>query len=113
MLPAKFLKTEEAGNREFSKVLRRLMRLRAVEDATGMKKSQIYVAMERGVFPKPVDILEGGRAVGWVEDEIVSYLEARIALRDTRAAAAAGEQQTRRPRGRPRKTMAVGTEAQP
>jgi prophage regulatory protein len=86
-----------------TKMLRRLLRLPAVEDATGMKKTQIYEAIAHGAFPRPVDILEGGRAVGWVEDEIISYVEARIALRDAKAAAAARERQAAvRPRGRPR-----------
>jgi prophage regulatory protein len=69
-----------------TKMLRRLLRLSAVEDVTGMAKTAIYDAMERGVFPKPVPILEGGRAVGWVEDEIVDYIDARIALREEREA---------------------------
>jgi prophage regulatory protein len=86
------------------KMLRRLLRLPAVEDAVGMGKTQIYEAIERGVFPKPVPILEGGRAVGWVEDEIIAYIEARIALRDEREALrAASVEPKRRPRGRPRK----------
>jgi prophage regulatory protein len=85
--------------------LRRLLRLAAVEDATGMKKTQIYEAMARGVFPRPVPILEGGKAVGWVEDEIIAYIDVRIALRDRREAAAAQQQPAvvKRPRGRPRK----------
>src|SRR5262249_35870663 len=97
----------ESGEPDFhmTKMLRRLLRLPAVEDATGMKKTQIYEAIARGVFPRPVPILEGGKAVGWVEDEIVTYIDARIALRDRREAAAAQQQLAvvKRPRGRPRK----------
>jgi prophage regulatory protein len=86
------------------KMLRRLLRLAAVEDVVGMKKTQIYDAIGRGVFPRPVPILEGGKAVGWVEDEIIDYIEARIALRDEREALRAADiEPVRRPRGRPRK----------
>jgi len=60
----------------------RLLRLPRVEDLTGLRKSQIYEAVERGVFSKPIQILEGGRAVGWIESEIAAYLETRIAARD-------------------------------
>jgi prophage regulatory protein len=89
------------------KTLRRLLRLPAVEDVTGMKKTQIYDAIERGVFPKPVPILEGGRAVGWVEEEIIDFIEARIALRDQREALReTGVKPERRPRGRPRTSAA-------
>jgi prophage regulatory protein len=85
-------------------MLRRLLRLSAVEDVTGMAKPAIYDAMERGVFPKPVPILEGGRAVGWVEEEIIDYIDARIALRNQREALRGAEvEPERRPRGRPRK----------
>jgi prophage regulatory protein len=87
-----------------TKMLRRLLLLRAVEDAVGLKKTQIYEAMARGVFPRPINIL-GGKAVGWIEDEIIDYVEARIALRDKTAAAAVMSEPKRRP-GRPRKAEA-------
>ena len=87
-----------------TKMLRRLLRLSAVEDVTGMAKTTIYDAMERGVFPKPVPILEGGRAVGWVEEEIIDYIDARIDLRNQREALRAAKvEPERRARGRPRK----------
>ena len=87
-----------------TKMMRRLLRLSAVEDVTGMAKTAIYDAMERGVFPKPVPILEGGRAVGWVEEEIVDYIDARIDLRNQREALRAAKvEPERRARGRPRK----------
>jgi prophage regulatory protein len=59
-----------------------LLRLPRVEAITGLKKSQIFDAIQRGVFPRPVRILESGRAVGWLETEIAAFLESRIAARD-------------------------------
>jgi prophage regulatory protein len=74
---------------------RRLLRRSQVEDRTGLKKTQLYQAMSEGRFPRPVPILEGGAAVGWLEDEIEAFIEARIAARDG----------NRKP-GRPRKVEA-------
>jgi predicted DNA-binding transcriptional regulator AlpA len=45
---------------------RRALRLPAVEQKTGMKKSQILDAVSKGHFPKPFNVLPGGRAIAWV-----------------------------------------------
>jgi predicted DNA-binding transcriptional regulator AlpA len=42
--------------------------------------SNIYSQISSGDFPKPVKL--GKKAVGWVEDEIAKYNEAKIAARD-------------------------------
>jgi prophage regulatory protein len=62
--------------------MKRLLRLPAVLDRTGMKKTQLLEAVRDGRFPKRVAPLEGGRAVAWVEDEVEAYIETRIAARD-------------------------------
>jgi prophage regulatory protein len=59
---------------------KRLLRLPAVIDRTGSNSSDIYAGMKAGTFPKPVPI--GKRTVGWVEDEIESWINARIVARD-------------------------------
>jgi prophage regulatory protein len=51
--------------------LRTILRLPAVEKATGTKKSMIYSLMQRGRFPRPVKI--GPQAVGWYEDEVSAW----------------------------------------
>jgi prophage regulatory protein len=56
----------------------RLLRLRHVEELVGLHKTQIYRAMAEGRFPRPVPILEGGTAVGWVETEITEFIASRI-----------------------------------
>ena len=63
---------------------RRGLRLPAVEAKTGMRKSQILDAVERGVFPRPFKIIPGGRAIAWAQDEIDQYLEQRMAARAVR-----------------------------
>lgn len=58
----------------------RVLRLPAVEAMTGVKKSTIYKAMSKGDFPLPVPI--GNRARGWLEGEILAWIEARVNLRE-------------------------------
>ena len=51
--------------------IRNILRLPAVEKATGNKKSQIYALMAKGEFPRPVKLSE--QSVGWFEDEIEAW----------------------------------------
>jgi prophage regulatory protein len=60
----------------------RLLRLPAVLSFTGLGRTQLHVAIERGEFPKPLKITPTGRAVAWLEDELVTWREARKAARD-------------------------------
>ncbi len=64
-------------------MLRRILRLPQVVDATGETRSTIYKRILEGEFPKPVKL--GAKSVGWVEDEIAAYNDARIAMRDAEA----------------------------
>ena len=52
---------------------------------TGLPRSTIYDRMSEGTFPKPVKI--GPQAVGWLEDEIAAWVEAKISERDGTEAA--------------------------
>jgi prophage regulatory protein len=54
-----------------------ILRLPAVKTRTGLSRSTIYLRVSQGTFPRPVHL--GGRAVGWVEEEIQSWLAERIA----------------------------------
>jgi prophage regulatory protein len=64
--------------------LRPILRLREVEQTTGIKRSTIYEGIEAGTFPKQIPLAP--RAVGWLEDEIAAWVEARIAERAQKAA---------------------------
>lgn len=55
----------------------KIIRLPAVEDRVGLKKSQINALERAGKFPRRVRI--SARAAGWVESEIDDYIRARIA----------------------------------
>jgi prophage regulatory protein len=54
-----------------------ILRLPAVKTRTGLSRSTIYLRVSQGTFPRPVSL--GGRAVGWVEEEIQSWFAERIA----------------------------------
>lgn len=53
----------------------RLLRRPEVESLVGLRRSAIYNAINRGEFPRPVQITS--RAVGWRESEIEAWLAAR------------------------------------
>jgi prophage regulatory protein len=61
-----------------------ILRLPAVKTRTGLSRSTIYLRVSQDTFPRPVSL--GGRAVGWVEEEIQSWLAERIAARRKAAA---------------------------
>lgn len=59
---------------------RRFLRYKAVVERTGLCKRTIENLIRDDLFVKPVKI--GVRAVGFVEEEVDSWVEARIAARD-------------------------------
>lgn len=48
---------------------------------TGLSRSAIYAQISDGQFPTQINL--GPRTVGWVESEIVDWIEARIAARSS------------------------------
>ena len=69
---------------------KRLIRLPEVLSRTGYGRTTIYRKMEDGSFPRSVKL--GGppidpnvfdsRAIAWIEDEVVQWIESRIEERD-------------------------------
>lgn len=55
---------------------KRILRLPEVQKMTGLSRSTIYLRVAQGNFPK--QILLGGRAMGWPEDEIEGWIEKQI-----------------------------------
>lgn len=62
----------------------RILRRGAVEARTGLRRSAIYQGIAEGTFPRQVRL--GTKAVGWLEHEIDSWIEDRIAERDREVA---------------------------
>ena len=67
---------------------RRALRLPAVMAKTGMRRTQIFDAVQRGVFPAPFKVLPGGKAIAWDEAEVDQHLERQMAARDLEVALA-------------------------
>jgi prophage regulatory protein len=61
--------------------------LAEVRARTGLPTSSIYALMAVGRFPRCIAL--GPRTVGWVEGELTSFLEDRIAERDAKLEASA------------------------
>lgn len=54
----------------------KILRLRAVQDLTGLSRSMTYLLMKQGDFPKSISL--GARAVGWLESDIQAWIESRV-----------------------------------
>ena len=59
---------------------KRFIRLKEVIERTGYQRSNIYLLMNQGQFPKSVSL--GGRAVAWLESEVDTWIQERVDLRD-------------------------------
>lgn len=66
---------------------RRLIRLPAVIDQTGLSRATIYRRVADGSFPKPVPL--GNSLSAWVSDEVDAWVDARITARDCPTASSA------------------------
>lgn len=53
-----------------------ILRLSAVKNRTGLSRSTIYLRISQGTFPRQISL--GGRAIGWIEDEIEAWLLTQI-----------------------------------
>jgi prophage regulatory protein len=57
-----------------------ILRRKQVEKRTGLSRSTIYLRIQKGTFPRPINL--GVRAVGWLENEIEAWLAARMEIRN-------------------------------
>lgn len=61
--------------------MQKLLRLPDVLEMVPLCRSQLYIEMERGRFPKPIKI--SNRANAWIHSEVVAFVDARIAERES------------------------------
>jgi prophage regulatory protein len=92
-------------------MVRKLLRLPAVMELTGLSRSAIYDGMEKGEFTQNINITE--HAVAWVESEVAEWIEARIAKRDEAAKARIERDEAAKvggdaPRVRPKPSITAG-----
>ncbi|MBK0126167.1 AlpA family transcriptional regulator [Pantoea sp. S61] len=59
-----------------------LLRLNQVEKKTGLRRSQIYLYMKNGIFPRSIKI--GPSSVAWLESEIDEWINLKLSGRDDR-----------------------------
>lgn len=64
-----------------------ILRLPEVKKKTGLGRSSIYQFVAAGRFPAPIQL--GGHSVGWLEEEVDLWIEARIAASREQPTAAA------------------------
>jgi prophage regulatory protein len=58
----------------------RVVRMRELTKLTGLARSRIYKMQAEGQFPRGIKL--GARSVGWIELEVLSWIEQRMAARD-------------------------------
>lgn len=56
-----------------------IRRMSDVKTKTGLSRSTIYELIKKDEFPKPISL--GLRAVGWLDSELESWIQKRIASR--------------------------------
>ena len=57
-----------------------ILRRKQVEKRTGLSRSTIYLRIQEGTFPRPINL--GVRAVGWLENEIEAWIASRMEIRN-------------------------------
>lgn len=65
--------------------IRHLIRMKQVQDITGLSPSYIYALGSQGKFPQSVPLVPGGVARAWVLSEVEEWVEQRIAERDSKS----------------------------
>lgn len=54
----------------------RIVRLKEIQQMTGLSRSTIYAQIAKGNFPKQIQLTEG-RSVGWHEQAVIEWIESR------------------------------------
>ena len=57
-------------------MLQKILRLSEIKTVTGLSRSSIYLRISEQRFPKPINL--GGRAVGWLEDEVEAWVDQQV-----------------------------------
>jgi len=54
----------------------KILRLPRVKERTGLSRSTIYLRISKGEFPAPISL--GSRAVGWLEEDVDTWLSQKV-----------------------------------
>jgi predicted DNA-binding transcriptional regulator AlpA len=66
--------------------LNRIYRLRDLPEFVGLRRTQINELIQLGQFPSPVPLSDSGRAIGFLETDLIAWQNARIAARNAHIA---------------------------
>lgn len=55
----------------------RVVRMGEARGKVGLCPSMIYELIDQGLFPRPFQLVPGGRAVGWLEADLDEWLRER------------------------------------
>jgi prophage regulatory protein len=81
MISQKLLRNIAYKNKLFERSMSmRIIKLHDVKKITTFSISTIYRLASQGKFPKPIKLAE--RSSGWIEHEVLDYLDNRIAQRE-------------------------------
>jgi prophage regulatory protein len=62
------------------KMLNKIIKLTDVQNITTFSRSTIYRLISQGKFPKQIKLSE--RSSGWLEQEVLDYIDSRIKIRN-------------------------------
>lgn len=65
---------------------RKILRVRAVMDRTGLGHTSLYKLMSEGKFPRPIKI-EGIQAVGWDSERVDAWIAKQLDSTDEKISA--------------------------
>lgn len=80
--------------------LSKLFRLQDLPDVVALKRTQILDLVRVGKFPKPIKLSDSGRAIAWLESDLIAWQLSRVQLRNGAERSSAQEvqpQDNRRP----------------
>lgn len=69
-------------------VLQRVYRKSELPQYCGLQRSQISELIRLGKFPEAIPVYEGGRAIVWLESDLIAWQLKMIAQRDNSKEAA-------------------------
>jgi prophage regulatory protein len=76
---------EHGAARSNTPRLQRIIRRRNLHAFVGLGRTQLDQMIKRGEFPAAIKLNDGGRAVGWLEGEVLEWQRQRMSKRDDQA----------------------------
>lgn len=55
----------------------RIFRMGELKRFVSISESHLYDLISRGLFPKPISLIPGGRAKGWRQADVEAWIESR------------------------------------